>query len=75
MAEKSITCEIVEELGILSESPKGWKKMLKLIRWNENPAKYDIRDWSPDGEKMGKGVTLTDEEICTLKDILERHIE
>ena len=59
--------EIIKTVGVLSESPKGWKKELNLISWNEREPKYDIRDWSPDHEKMGKGVTLTQEEWDSLK--------
>jgi hypothetical protein len=51
--------EITKEIGMLSESPKGWRKELNMVSWNGNQAKYDIRDWSPDHEKMGKGVTFT----------------
>jgi len=62
--------EIVERIAVLSESSKGWTKELNLISWNGREAKYDIREWSPDNEKMGKGVTLTDEEISQLKKAL-----
>jgi hypothetical protein len=62
--------EIVERIAVLSESSKGWTKELNLISWNGREAKYDIREWSPDNEKMGKGVTLTDEEITQLKKAL-----
>lgn len=62
--------EIVKNLGSLSESSKGWRKELNLISWNEKEAKYDIREWSPDGSKMGKGVTLTKSEIISLRDLL-----
>ncbi|MDR0334294.1 MAG: YdbC family protein [Methanomassiliicoccaceae archaeon] len=62
--------EIVERIAVLSESSKGWTKELNLISWNGREAKYDIREWSPDNEKMGKGVTLTDEEIVQLKKAL-----
>ncbi len=51
---------------------KGWKKEIKLISWNQKEAKYDIREWSPDGEKMGKGVTLSKEEIINLRDLLNK---
>lgn len=61
---------IVKNIGSLSESQKGWKKELNLISWNEKEAKYDIREWSPDGSKMGKGVTLSKEEIIALKELL-----
>ena len=60
------TFEIVEEIGVLSENAKGWKKELNLISWNGGEPKYDIRDWAPDQEKMGKGVTLTEVEIATI---------
>lgn len=65
-----IKYEIIEKLGILSESTKGWTKELNLISQNGGTPKYDIRDWSPDHEKMGKGITLTDEEAKKLKELL-----
>ena len=64
--------EVVENYGSLSESSKGWKKEIKLISWNQKEAKYDIREWSPDGEKMGKGVTLSKEEVINLRDLLNK---
>lgn len=68
MAE--IKFEIEKELGAVSESPKGWKKELNLISWNGKEAKYDLREWAPGHEKMGKGVTLSKEELKCLKEIL-----
>lgn len=62
--------EIIETIGVLSESPKGWKKELNRISWNGGAPKYDIRDWAPDHEKMGKGVTLSDEELRALKGLI-----
>jgi len=62
--------EIQKQIGELSESPKGWKKELNLVSFNERPAKYDIREWSPEHEKMSKGLTFTEEEIVKLKDLL-----
>ena len=69
MAE--IKYEIVKELGVLSEGSKGWTKELNLISWNDREPKYDIREWSPNREKMGKGVTLSKEEIKNLSDIFK----
>ncbi|MEK4486925.1 YdbC family protein [Psychrobacillus sp. FSL H8-0484] len=60
--------EITEHIAVLSESAKGWKKELNLISWNGREPKYDIRDWAPNHEKMGKGVTLSIEELDKLKD-------
>jgi hypothetical protein len=65
-----IKFEIQEELGSISESSKGWKKELNLVSWNGNQPKYDLREWSPNHDKMGKGVTLSVEEIKALKEIL-----
>ncbi len=62
--------KIVEELGVISTSEKGWNKELNLISWNGRDAKYDIRDWAPDHEKMGKGITLSREEIEVLKTLI-----
>lgn len=66
-----IKFEITKHIGVLSEGSKGWRKELNLISWNERDPKYDIRDWSPGNEKMGKGVTLTADEIGVLKDLLK----
>lgn len=65
-----IKFEIKETIGVLSESPKGWKKELNLISWNDKEPKYDIRDWSPDHSKMGKGVTFSKEGLMKLRDVL-----
>lgn len=62
--------EVVERIAVLSSSSKGWTKELNLISWNDREPKYDIREWSPDGEKMGKGITLSDEEVSMLKKAL-----
>lgn len=65
-----IKYEIIKEIGVLSENAKGWRKELNLISWNDAAPKYDIREWSPNHEKMGKGITLTKEEVENLKEIL-----
>lgn len=58
--------EIVDELAVLSESSKGWTKELNMVSWNGRPAKFDLREWDPSHEKMGKGVTLSREEAHEL---------
>ena len=65
-----IKYEIVKKIGVLSKAGSGWAKELNLISWNDREPKYDLRDWSADGEKMGKGVTLTKEELSALKELL-----
>ena len=66
-----IKYEIVEEIGVLSEGSNGWRKELNRISWNDRAPKYDIRDWAPGHEKMGKGVTLTDAELKALYGLID----
>jgi hypothetical protein len=66
----AIKFEITQKIGILSEGAKGWNKELNLISGNDCEPKYDIREWSPEHDKMGKGVTLSKEEIVALRDML-----
>ena len=49
--------EITERIAVLSQSPNGWERQL-------------IRDWAPDNSKMGKGISLTHDELAILKGIL-----
>ena len=65
-----IKYDIVEEIGAVSESSTGWTKELNLISWNNREAKYDLRDWAPDHDKMGKGITLSINELRELKKLL-----
>jgi hypothetical protein len=68
MAE--IKYEIIKNIGMLSRSESGWAKEVNLISWNDREAKYDIREWSADHSKMGKGVTLSRAELLALKELL-----
>jgi hypothetical protein len=63
--------EIIKEIAVLSQSKSGWTKELNLISYGGRDAKYDIRDWAPGHEKMGKGVTLQKEELLKLRDVLK----
>lgn len=67
-----IKFEIEKEIGKISESSKGWAKELNLISWNGKEAKYDLREWAPGHEKMGKGVTLSVDELKSLKALLNK---
>ena len=66
MAE--FTFEIVEELLVLSENDKGWTKELNRVSFNGAEPKFDIRTWSPDHTKIGKGITLTNDEFKVILD-------
>ncbi len=73
MAE--ITFKITKELGVISETAKGWTRELNMVSWNDHEPKYDIRDWSPDHTRMSKGVGLTEEEMKKLVELFEARNE
>lgn len=69
--KEEFSYEILEEVAVLSENARGWRKELNLISWNGRPPKFDLREWAPDHEKMGKGITLTNEEFAELSKIIK----
>ncbi|HOO61474.1 MAG TPA: PC4/YdbC family ssDNA-binding protein [Bacillota bacterium] len=73
MARTEIKSEIVKEIGILSTSKSNWNREVNIVRWNEGKPKLDIRDWAPDHEKVGKGISLSAEEVAVLKEILAEY--
>jgi hypothetical protein len=65
-----IDFDIVKHFGVISSEKNGWKKELNLVSWNNRAPKLDVRDWAPGHEKMGKGVTLSQEEAAALAELL-----
>lgn len=72
---KDIQYEIVKEIAVLSTSESGYTKELNLVAWNGNAPKYDIRSFSPNREKCGKGVTLTADEAAALLKALQAELK
>lgn len=71
MVEKEFKFEIKRTIGVLSSSQRnGWNREVNLVSWNDARPKLDIRDWAPDHSKMGKGISLTSEEVSILREIL-----
>ena len=70
MKKKNLEFEIVKHFGVIADKTKGWKREINSVSWNGAEPKYDIRDWSPDHEKMGKGITLSEEEMKVLYEII-----
>jgi hypothetical protein len=68
----AFTFEIVKTVAVLSENARGWQKELNLVSWGGRDPKYDIREWSPEHDRMGKGVTLSDEEMENLVAALKK---
>ena len=65
--------EILNNIGTLSKNGS-WSKELNRISWNGKEPKYDLRDWSENHEKMGKGITLSEDELRKLKEIIDTEI-
>lgn len=63
--------EVVKKIAVLSSDPNGWTKELNLVSYNGAEPKYDIRTWDPSHTKMGKGVTMTYEEVAELAKALK----
>lgn len=61
------TFKIEEHIAVISEGKGGWKTELNRVSWGDRPAKYDLRPWSANHQKMGKGITFTAEELNSLK--------
>lgn len=66
-----ITFEIVEKIGVITEYSTGWNREINIVSWNGNEPKYDIREWSPDHERMSRGITLKEEELRTILHLLK----
>lgn len=74
MPKTEIKYEIVKHIGVLATNKSGWNREINIVKWNDGKAKMDIRDWGPDHEKVGKGISLSDEEVAVLKALLEDYI-
>lgn len=72
MNDREVTYEIIEEIGVISAHPTGWNKEINLVSWNGNTPKYDIRDWSPNHDQMGRGITLHEKEMRLILELLRR---
>lgn len=75
MAGKELKYEIINLIGVISTSASGWNTELNRISWNGAEPKYDLRSWSPDHSKMGKGITLSESELTALADLLAKEVE
>ena len=71
MVYNEVTFEIKKHIGVITEHSTGWRKELNLVSWNGNNPKYDIRDWSPNHEQMGRGITLTETEMKRVVELME----
>ena len=71
---KEIQYEIIKEIAVLSASDGGYTKEINLISWNGKEPKYDIRSFSPNRKKCGKGITLNADEAAALLKALQKEL-
>ena len=71
---KEIQYEMIKEIAVLSTSDSGYTKEINMISWKGNEPKYDIRNFSPNREKCGKGITLTADEAAALLKALQKEV-
>lgn len=74
MAARTLDFEVIDVLGVISEGTKGWRKALTRVSWNGGAPKYDLRSWDANYEKMGKGITLDEEELKALQKLIDEEI-
>lgn len=70
--DRDVTFEIIEEIGIISTVETGWAKELNLVRWNGGVAKYDIREWDPSHQRMSRGITIKEEEMRRILELMRK---
>ena len=67
---EQITYEIKMNIGVLKiNENSGWRRELNIVSWNGSQPKFDIREWSPDHKKMGRGITFAQEEMQQIVDL------
>ena len=71
---REIQYEIVKEIAVLSTGDSGYTKEINLISWNGKEPKYDIRSFSPNREKCGKGITLNADEAAALLKAFQKEL-
>lgn len=68
--------ELVIDVNTRYFEEHGGYEYANFISWNGNAAKLDIREWHPNHERCGKGITLTEDEgrklYAALKAIYEK---
>lgn len=70
--ERDVTFEIIEEIGVISTAETGWSKEVNLVSWNGGVVKYDIREWDPYHERMSRGITLKEEEMRRILELMKK---
>lgn len=68
---EEVTFQITEHIGVIATYNNNWTKELNKISWNGSNPKYDIRDWDKHHEHMSRGITLHEDEMQILYQLLK----
>lgn len=60
-----MTMNVIKKIAVISDEDKGYRKELNLVSWNGREPKYDLRNWSPEGQAL-KGLTMSEKEAKEL---------
>lgn len=72
--KNEVTFEIVESIGVIARNSSGWQKELNMVSWNGGQPKYDIRDWDPEHQHMSRGITLSEDDMSIVRQLLDSRI-
>lgn len=75
MNDTRIAFNLIEHIGVIGENRDGWKKEVNIVSWNNKAPKIDVRDWDENHERMGRGITLTEEQAEALYKALKGRYE
>jgi hypothetical protein len=69
--DREVTFELEEHIGVFGKDAKGWTRELNRVAWNGGAAKFDVRNWDEQHQKMGRGITLTQQELSAFRDLVQ----
>jgi len=58
--------EIIRNVFSIQSDTDGWNLELNLISWGKRDPKWDLRKWQDDHEKMGKGCSMSEDEVVLM---------
>ena len=73
--KKEFEFKIVERISTISNKNDSWPLELNLVSFNGEPPKYDIRRWDKSHTRMGRGASLTLDELRKLSMAIEDYLE
>lgn len=67
--------KILEEVGVISGEQGKWTKELNVVSWYGKEASLELRNWGPDKNKAGTGITLTKKDLIKLVELAKDYLK